>query len=314
MKHLNNKTLTIIFLVLVAVFVLTKIFRSPHLESNLKTHLFGVDTAAVTRMRIQPPKSDGPEITLTRKGSQWQLSQGQKSAEAAGAPVTEALMSLTDVRVQRMMSRKKSDWNTYKVGDTSGTHVTVYGGKNLLADFWIGETGTGTGPYRQNTSYIRQTGTPDVYEAATGYLSSYFDKGYDDWRDHSFLRINKNKITRINFQYPADSSFAAVKKDSIWLIGNQPADSAKMANYLNGLQSKNLYSFADGFLPTRDPDEVISIENNSSPLAVIKAWKKDKNWILSSSLRRHIYFSSKGSDVVSKLLVGKKALLSGTKK
>jgi hypothetical protein len=46
-------------------------------------------------------------------------------------------------------------------------------------------------------------------------------------------------------------------------------------------------------------------------LAVIKTSEKD--WILSSTLRHHIYFPIKGSDFVKELL-GEKALLSDGKK
>jgi hypothetical protein len=43
------------------------------------------------------------------------------------------------------------------------------------------------------------------------------------------------------------------------MTGSQLADEAKMANYLNSLQSKNLYSFANGFSLVHNPDEVITL-------------------------------------------------------
>jgi hypothetical protein len=313
MKQLNNKTLAIILLVLIAAFILTKVFRSPRLESNVKTDLLGVDTSLVNTIEIHPHKQPGTTVRLTRQGNQWSVTQGQRTAKAENSLVHDLLVSIARINVQRMMSRKKKNWNDYAVGDTSGTHVIVYGAGNPLADFWIGETGAGSGPYRQNTSYIRLNNRNEVYEAAAGYLGSSFNKTYDDWRDHSFLRMDKSKITKIIFQYPADSGFTVVKKGAIWMIGDKKADSTRMADYLNQLQFKNLDHFADHFSPAANPDVVITIENNTNPV-MINAWKEGKEWVLTSTLRKNIYFSSEGSDIVKELFVSKNILLSAHQK
>lgn len=314
MKNLNNRILTIIFLALIAVFVLTRLFRSPHLESNVATDLFQLDTATVTQVVIHPHKAPKTEIKLARKAGAWKVTRSGKTAAADQGTVHELLATLMDVRIDRMVSRKKDDWNTYSVGDTSGTHVTVYAGSTPVADFWTGETATGTGPYTQRTSYVRMNSSNDVYQAKDGLLDSYFDREFDAWRDRIFLRTHPADISRIAFQYPADSGFTAVKKDSVWMIGSRKADSAKMAGYLSRLRSKYLYTFADDFSPRSAPDEVITFENGTKPLAEIKAWKQDTGWILNSSYRPDVYFSSKGSNAVKNLLVGKAALLPSRKK
>lgn len=314
MKNLNNRILTIILLALIAVFVLTRIFRSPHLESNVATDLFQLDTATVTQVVIHPHKMPG-QIKLVRKAGVWKVSRAKKTAPADQGVVGDMLSQLMDLRIDHMVSRKKSDWNTYAVGDTSGTHVTAYAGSTAVADFWIGETGTGTGPYRQNTSYVRMNSSPEVYQVRQGYLDSYFDKAFDSWRDRIFLKTNTQAISRINFSYPADSGFTAIKKDSVWMIGSLKADSAKMAGYLGRLQSQYLYTFADDFSPTGPADEVITLlDGGAKSIGQIKAWKRDKDWVLSSSYRPGIYFSTKGSDAVKDLLVPKKALLPSKKK
>jgi hypothetical protein len=309
MKKLNNKTLGIVLMILVVVFILTKIFRSPMLESNVHTNFLQIDTTSLTEIQIHPQVQRGTEITLKRNGNVWEVAAGNKSAEVPRETIRDALVPLIDMRVTRLVSKKKSDQGEYQVNDTSGTHVVALAGKEVLADFWIGGAGTGSGPYRQTTSYLRLNNKQEIYEAQAGYLATSFNKAYNDWRDHVFIHLDKKKIKKVVFQYPADSGYTLSWKDSVWMIGSQRADSSKTAILLSRLSFKRLTDFADDFKPDGAPDISVTIRDSISPLAQIQAWGKDTSWILTSSQRKGIYFKSPQVTIDKQMFVSKSSLL-----
>jgi hypothetical protein len=218
------------------------------------------------------------------------------------------------MRVTRLVSKKKSDQGEYQVNDTSGTHVVALAGKEVLADFWVGGTGTGTGPYRQTSSYVRLNGKREIYEAQAGYLATSFDKAYNDWRNRVFIHLDTKKIKKIVFQYPADSGYTLHWKDSVWMIDAQKADSSKTATLLSRLSFKRLDDFVDDFTPNGSPDVTVTISDSTSPLAEIQAWGKDTSWILTSSQRKGVYFKSPQVTINQQMFVSKRSLLPQKKK
>ncbi len=307
MKQLNNKTLGLILVILAVVFIGTKAFRAPG-DTNVQRELFQTDTSLITKIVIYPQKQNQKRLHLIKSGSRWQVVQGSHSVPASENTVKSLLRALSYVGIKRVVSRNKKDWNDYNVGDSAATHLQVFAGDHPLLDCWVGASSQGTGPYAQTATYVRMDSLPEVYETQ-GYLASVANKSFDDWRNHEFLRLNKNTISGLQFHYPADSGFTALKKDSVWLIAGQKADSAKMASYLNTLSSQNLSSFADSFTPSGEPDMKIQIQGAQE--TEVSAWQQDSSWVLESSQRPGIYFNSNKAGIISKLMVGKKALLPG---
>jgi hypothetical protein len=302
MKQLNNKILIITLLLLVAAFVLTRLFRSPGRERNLDASLLKTDTAGITEVRLYPASERRAEIKLTRAGKHWKATREALTASAGSGAVNNLLSTLASLKPERIVSRKKEKRDTYHTGDTTGTRVTVFRGDDELTSLVVGKESGGL-------TYVRPGGEDEVY-AVSGYLSTVFDKSFSHWRDQSFLRIDKDQITKIRFNYPADSSFVMEKNDRGWMIGNDSADSAAIDNYLNKLRSKDLSAFADDFSAAAPPDITISIENKNGPIANIKGWRKSfYEWVLASDLQPDVYFTDAGPVTVKELFVGKGKLL-----
>lgn len=302
MKQLNNKILVITLLLLVAAFVLTRLFRAPGRERNLDADLLKIDTAGITEVRVYPASERRREVKLTRDGRQWKAVQDTVTARAQVNAVNSLLGTLASLKPERIVSRKKEKWDTYHTGDTTGSRVTVFRGNDELASLVVGKENGGL-------TYLRPEGEDEVY-AVAGYLRTIFDKRFHHWRDPSLLRVNRDLITKISFNYPADSGFVAEKKDKGWMIGNEKADSAAIDNYLNTLRSKDLSAFADDFSAAAAPDATITIEGESGSLATIKAWQKSfYEWVLASDLQPGVYFSDAGPVAIKELFVGKGKLL-----
>lgn len=302
MKGLNNKVLIITLILLVTAFVLTKVLRSPSLESNIDIDLFKIDTAKITAIRLYPAVANRNEIQLVKEGEDWNVTYNNKTANVETSRVKDLVRSIAQIKVERIVSRKKENWDDYNVNDTTATQVVALNGTDELLKFYIGKQ---NGP----SAYTRLDDKDEVYEIS-GLLPSSVDKKFSDWRDKSFLRTDRDAIKRISLNYPADSGFVAEKRDNIWMIANEKADSASMESYLNKLRSKDIGSFADAFEPSANPDVVLTIESGTGPAVTIQGWKQSfDQWILSSSRQPDTYFADEGPVVAKELFPSEKSLL-----
>lgn len=313
MKKLSNKVLFIALVALVGIFAASRLFRSPGRESNLRRALVSADTAAITEIRVLPAKERAEEIKITREGSNWKVAKGSRTAEADHSYVKSVLFALHSMQAQRQVSRKKEKWDEFNVGD-KGTHVLAYAGERKVADVHIGKLGFaqgGAGAFGGSYTYVRLSDENETY-TVEGFLESTFNNAYNDWRNKTLVKVNKDDIAKITVRYPADSGFVAEKRDSVWYVGNMKADPAKVDLYRNQFTAKYLTGFSDDFSPAKAADAVVLVDGKAGNLVSIEAWNVpgvENEWIFTSSAQKGVYFSSKGSGVVKELLIGKKQLL-----
>jgi hypothetical protein len=308
MKKLNSKVLLLVLLFLVAVFALSRLFRAPGLESNLRKELISLDTAAVDEIKILTQKQEG-EIKLSRQATAWKVSKGQLQAETDRGLVNSLLGSLELLKPIRLATRKKEKWEEFNVGD-KGIHATVYHAGKKLTDVVIGKTGFSQGG---SYTYVRLSDENETY-VVEGFLESSFNRTYNDWRNKTIIKLRKEDITKVTYQYPADSSFVLEKRDSAWYAANAIADKNKVDVLLNQLTFKNLNDFQDGFTSSNPPTITIQINGKLGNLVTIKGWKvADQQWVINSTLQKDVYFSTPTSNISTDLLIGRNKLLSDKK-
>ncbi len=312
MKKLNNKILVGVLIGLAAIFVLSKVFRSSRLQSNMKAQLVQIDTAVVTKLTLDADAANGKQIELIRDQKKWIAKMDNRTAPTEQGAVSNALASLVQMKPLRLVTRKKEKWQEYSVADTN-THVKIWGGEELLADVHIGRIGynqSSDGQFNPGSvfSYVRLANEDEVY-AVEGFLQSTYNRSFDDWRDKAFLRLKKDMITEVRFDYPADSSFTISKKDKRWWINNEAADSLKVNSFLSQLEYKNAAAFADEFTNTAKGDFTISIQGSSGVLATVSAWKRPTDWVLQSSWQPSIHFSSDNTGLAKSLFEPRKNFL-----
>ena len=300
MKRSNNKILLIVLIVLSSGFVLTKVFHAPSRERNLDEKILTLDTSQVSAIYISPAIQDSAQIRLIRFGSDWKVEMRARSANSEKSQVKNALSILGTIRADRVLTRNKEKWSSYHV-DTTGTFVKVILDSNNAKEFWIGKMDTGG-------SCIRLEGHNEVY-AIEGTLEPVFNKHFNDWRDKTFVKLQPEKISKITFDYPADTGFIVNKPGHSWEIGNNKADSSKVQSYLNKFKSRSLRDFADDFKPLTKPAYTITL-NSGSDVITVHGWKiQDDRWVLNSSQQAGVYFSSSDSSFIRSLFVGKKGFL-----
>jgi hypothetical protein len=309
MKKLSNKILIITLLVLAVGFVLSRLFRSPGLESNLRKDLMQLDTAKITEVRILPSGHRDEELKLVREGYHWKVSKGKQQSQSDEALVRSLLSLVRQVKAQRMVTHKKERSEEFNVGEKS-THVSIYQNSTKKVDFQIGKTGftsAADGSFSGGYTYLRLTDENEVY-AVEGFFESGFNRAYNDWRDKTLVRLRKEDINKIFFHYPSDTGFVAEKRDSVWYVTHLGIDAGLINTYLARLSSARMNEFADGFVPPHQADVIIQINGSRGSDERVEGWKGDGKWTVTSSLQKGVYFSGTET-AVKELFISKKKLI-----
>lgn len=291
MTTLTNRTLTILLVALIVVYLGARIIRVPKRESTLDMALVNIDTSAVRQVKLYPVSGGWQEVLLSRAAGGWKVERDGLSVEADSNAVKELIGSFMGMKASRVVTEQKAKWDDYKVGDTSGTRIVVLGeGAVSLGEWWVGEApAQGGGMYGGGQSYVRLNNDDKVY-AADGSLHSQYNKPFNDWRNKAFLRIDKNSLTGVT---ASGAESWSLKRDSTaWLLDGAKADSAAAERYLRRFASMNLSEFADGFRPAGGADALLTLSGTAGELASIQAWKvTDSTWTVQSSQRPQVYFN-----------------------
>jgi hypothetical protein len=295
----NNRTLLIVFIGLAGIFVLTRVFTAKKAERTLVTELVEIDTGRITTLHIFPQAEQGEELIFSRSGAGWALAKNDLTVPADDYSIDNALNELLDLKADRLVARSEEKWPEYHVNDSLGTRVLVKEGKKTTLDLVIGRFNYQPPPggyagygqqYGSGITYVRKSSEDEVY-AVEGFLAMSFNQDFNNWRDQTVCRLTRDQITKVVFEYPADSGFVAQKLETNWTVNGMLADSASMAQYLNGLSRKSHGDFADGFSPMSAPIYQATFEGlNMDPLLIRVYSRSGEELILHSSANPESYF------------------------
>ncbi len=311
-KKMNNRSLIIILIVLVVILVLTRLIRIPHQQSTLKTDLVSLDTSAVSTIMITTGNQTGKSIEFNKNGDTWTVSQGDVTAKEEKGAAEGILATLATVKPQRLVATSPAKWKDFELSDSAATAITFRNssGKNLggilVGKFTYQQPSGAYGQYGgrsfSGSSYVRIPGDKKVY-AVDGFMSMMLRRSFDAWRDKTFIRTDRNDITGVTFDYPADSSFVLAYQDSAWYAGGNPADSLIASGYLNQISSSQGSSIRDHYTPSGKPLYVMTIEGkNMNPMKVeCYQGENPKEYILHSGQNPGIYFVSGKSGLFDRL-------------
>jgi len=91
---MNNRTLTIIFLALLGIYLLTRLFSGKQ-ERTFRTELVQVDTSLVNKIELYPKTADGSTVTLQRSNDSWTVTDGNITASAVTSSVQSLLNQMS---------------------------------------------------------------------------------------------------------------------------------------------------------------------------------------------------------------------------
>lgn len=321
-RKINNRVLLIVFLALAAIFVITRFTSAGRTERNLRTDLGDIDTARVTAMLLFPQAEQGGEIRFERRGDGWTVTHEGITADADARNVRSTLAELRALEAQQLVARSPERWSDYLVEDSLATRVVVKEDNKTTMDLVVGRfqyqppPQNSYNPYGQSRvsgkTYVRLHGEEEVY-SVEGFLAMSLNQNFERWRDQSVTRLNRSQVTRIVYDYPADSGFIAEKSNGSWMVAGLMADSASMATCLGRVSHKSHSRFMDDFQPPAEPDFRVSFEgDNMQPQQVRAYLQPDSMVVLNSSINPGSWFSAEMGSLFNDLfppadeLIGRK--------
>lgn len=317
----NNRTLLIVFLGLAGLLLLTRVFTAKKAERTLDANLVEIDTGKISSIYMYPQAEQGAEIVFSRKGINWIVTKDELSVPADRYSIGNTLDELLNLEADRLVARSAEKWGEYHVNDSLGTRIVVKEGKKTTLDMIIGrfnyQPPAGGNPgygqqYGTGITYVRNNDEDEVY-AVEGFLAMSINQGFNNWRDQAICRLNRDQVTKVVFDYPADSGFVAQKLENNWTINGILADSTSMAQYLNGLSRKSHGDFADGFSPLSNPLYQVTFEGlNMDPLLIRVYSQVGDDLILHSSINPESYFRITREGLFKDIFKSSEGLISGS--
>lgn len=313
-KRKGNLVLLVLLLLMAGIYAFIYLGDQKKGERNFRSTLVDINTEKVTKIWIKGAEKEKPLI-VEKSGDQWmvELENGEKVA-ALEETVNRTLEEIASIKPSRLASKNPSKWPEFKVDD-EGTKVEIYEGSKKALDIIIGRFEIDPASMQQTqqrmgqqqnpkfTSFVRLSGEDDVF-VVKGFYEGLAGQNAATYRDKALFKGNKEKIKKITYNYPADSSMVLELKTDAWYVNDEKADSGKVVSYLNGLAFMKGGDFVDK--PASSPYINMVIEGDGLDKTTMVAYKTaDGKDVVSSDVLTNSFFDSKKSSLVERLFVGK---------
>ncbi|MCW8850790.1 MAG: DUF4340 domain-containing protein [Melioribacteraceae bacterium] len=302
----SNKTLWIIFAILLVAVVLIFTTESTKKERSFKKDLVSVDTSAITSISIFPKSKPGQEVRLLKNDGNWKVfAENGKSYTVPNFKMKSFFGELTKIKPKRVAARSKAKWAEYEV-DSAATRVVVNESGNEVLNLVIGKFAFQQP--RSMSTFVRLMNDEDVYEV-DGFLEMTFNKDAKSLRNETIVKSDKNNWSKLSFTSNVADNFELVKVDDVWMIDGIKTDSAKTATALSSLARISNTDYVDdvkeGLLPPQDSKLVIHL-NDGGSIEVI-GYRNESKFIVQSSQNIENYFD--GNKVGEKIFLSKDSFL-----
>lgn len=301
---MSNKILLIVFLLLLAAFGASRIFSGKN-ERTFNPEIISVDSTQVTSIIVQAKADSLQQILLRRESNGWTVSKNNKTVAASMESVQQLLASLSLVKSAYIAAKSEEKWAEYELAEGKASHLTVYSGNKVLADFYVGKYSVNP-EARQITSFFRLKKGQEIY-AVEGMAGMMLSQGFSSYRSKDLLKLDHYAVGQLS--YEGDATYEAKWTGEQWLLnGTIPLDSNKVRNFLLNLRSMSGEEFVDGFDPEANSEKLlkkltISGSNMAEPV-IVRCWQDTtlaKPFVIQSSQFPESFFESDSSRLFKRL-------------
>jgi len=180
--------------------------REPGDEKKQEKVFAGVVSDKIERVTLK--SAAGDQTTIEKQGAAWQVTQPAPVA-ADEAEVSGITSNLASLEVQRVVDDQPTDLKQYGLDPARIEVAFKFAGKDqklLLGQ----KTPTGT------DLYARVQDKPRVF-LVSSYLETTFNKSSFDLRDKTILKIDREKVDRMEIETP-DRTLKVAKQGADWKI------------------------------------------------------------------------------------------------
>jgi len=291
----KNNTIKLLALLggLVIIYLIVTFTSGSSRSKSFREVLVELDTATVTNIEISSPSG---QTSLSKSDNEWRVKSGEIDKKAVGTVVRNFMATLEGAKPSRLVARSKDTWKDYSV-DSTGTRVEVFEGSSKVLDLVVGRFGVEG--QRNFHSYVRLFEEEDVY-LSKDFMGISLPKESKDFRYADVLRLKKDSLTQVTFNYP-DSSFSIFKTNENWSSPDIILDSAAVASFINGLS----YVTSREFAPSQElgtPELNVTFGFSNQPEIQISAYRKVGGYVIESSENNEELFEE--VNILSKIFKG----------
>ena len=298
---MNNKILLGVFVVLCAIYFLTKTFRG-NTQRSFKTELIQIDTSSVTSFEVKSKTDEYEPILVERGNGNWIMKRAGKEYAVASSSVNGFLSNLVLVKTLRVVTRDLAKYDEYEVGEsTAKARIKVMQGSNIINDFVVGGFRFNQ-QSRSATSFLKLAEGDEVY-AVDGFVSMSMASGFDSYRDKTFIKTEDGAIAGFSVQGQG-FNYGINKATGTWTASAGLIDSTKVESYLNTLRSMSGSEILDDFNPATGQKlvDMTIDQNNASPINIeCYSNPAGKPFAFRSSLNNQVFFASDSTGIYSRL-------------
>jgi len=150
------------------------------------------------------------------------------------AVINEMMEEVLTLTKDQLISNNPQNWNKFNVTSTTGIEVIFKEREDReIAHFWVGKMGTSYG-----TQYIRKNNLDEVY-LVNKNLNQYFTKTLDDWKDHTILKLDAEKIQTVE----VSDNYGLVRSGSGWTMNGENFEQEKVNVILNAVANLKTTEF-----------------------------------------------------------------------
>ena len=186
--------------------------KKPPSDEKKQEKVFA-DVAADKIDQVTVKSASGEQTTLQKQGAAWQVTQ-PATVPADEAEISGITTNLSTLQVQRVVDDQATDFKQYGLDPARIDVAFKAGGKDhrlLLGQ----KTPTGA------DMYARLPGAARVF-LVSSYLDATFNKSTFDLRDKTILKLDRDKVDRVEMQTPGRTVTLA-KQGAEWRI-TAPSD------------------------------------------------------------------------------------------
>lgn len=285
--------------ILIAIYFVVEYTQSRSRSRSFRSELVDIDTASIDKLRIS---RSGEELVIERSGGKWRLNLANgKKVSATSSSVSGLLNSLQGIRPSRLAAKDEEKWKDYQV-DSAGTRVEVFEGNKKSLDLVVGRLNVEG--QRQFSTFVRLFDEPEVY-SASNFMGASLTTKPTTFRNQQLARFTRDSVSQVSFNYP-DSAFTLSRTDGRWMLGNEPADSAKTVSYLQSMAYLSNRNFDDDFDPAGSPEGSpalsVSFQLKGANPIKIEGYLPDGELVVHSDFNQEAWF--RDSTLMNKIFKG----------
>lgn len=245
MKGVRSFLVLLVIAVALGGFLYYDSKRAPDSASKQEKVFAGVEADKIDQVTVTA--ASGDKTTVQKQGAAWQMTS-PASVPADEAELSGISSNLASVEIQRVVDEQATDFKQYGLDPAKVSVTFRAAGKDqtlLLGD----KTPTG------GDMYAKLPGAPRVF-LVSSFLESTFNKTTFDLRDKTVLKIDREKVERVEVQ-TADRTTTFTKQGADWRITapiDARADFGAVEGIIGRLNTSPMKSIEAG--EAKDPKEL----------------------------------------------------------